>query len=245
VRLVLVFGLLLVSGWLPLPSSAQEILTNESILTMVRAGLPEGVIVAKIRSSQTKFDLSTDALIALKQAGVPDRVLEEMAGRGAAPTPSAVPPPAVPGVFGVAVPTGGGLLIYHVDAGKLVELKPVAGKLETTFAPFFGKQELVIPSRRSDYRITDRQPTFQAANFSPEVQLTRLRPGGKDDRNLKLLSLPPFGGTISHGPDEDVIVKIVTERDAQGWVRIRPNAPLLPGEYGFVLGMRIWDFGVD
>lgn len=57
---------------------AQEVLTNESVVGMVEAGLPEGVIVAKIRSSETKFDLSTDTLITLKRAGVSDNVMMAM-----------------------------------------------------------------------------------------------------------------------------------------------------------------------
>lgn len=222
--------------------SAQEVLTNDSVLTMVRAGLPESVIMAKIRSSRTRFDLTTDALVALKQAGVPDRVLEAMASQAPAPGISAAPP--APGVL-MPVPQTAVVSIYHQDGEKLTELRPVAGKIESTFAPFFAKQELVIAGRRAEYRIGDRHPMFRAANFPPETQLARLRPGGKDDRNLKILKVPPFGGTISHGPDEGAVVKIVTERDARGWAQVRPRAPLPRGEYGFVLGARIWDFGVD
>ena len=35
---------------------AQETLTNQSVVEMVKAGLSERVIVAKIRTSPTKFD---------------------------------------------------------------------------------------------------------------------------------------------------------------------------------------------
>lgn len=82
---------------------AQEVLTNENVIAMVRAGLPEAVIVAKIQSTPTKFDLTTNGLIALKQAGVPDNILVTMVsggGTGAAGAPAAgapgVPAPADP-----------------------------------------------------------------------------------------------------------------------------------------------------
>jgi hypothetical protein len=57
-----------------------EVLTNESILTMV-AGLDESVILAKITTTAARFDTRTDALIDLKRAGVPDRVLAAMVGK--------------------------------------------------------------------------------------------------------------------------------------------------------------------
>ena len=48
--------------------SGQEVMTNETVIQMVKAGFSENVILAKMRSSQTKFDTRTEALIALKQA---------------------------------------------------------------------------------------------------------------------------------------------------------------------------------
>jgi hypothetical protein len=62
-------------------SGADEVLTNESILSMVRAGLDETVILAKITATPTRFDTRTEALIELKRAGVPDRVLAAMVGK--------------------------------------------------------------------------------------------------------------------------------------------------------------------
>lgn len=57
-------------------SASPEVLTNADVIRMVDAKLPESVIIAKIRSSTCKFDMSTDALIKLKQAGVSDAVLQ-------------------------------------------------------------------------------------------------------------------------------------------------------------------------
>src|SRR5439155_24197848 len=55
---------------------AQEVMTNQTVVEMVKAGLSERVIVAKIRTSPTNFDVRTDALIALKKNGVPEKVIE-------------------------------------------------------------------------------------------------------------------------------------------------------------------------
>src|SRR5881392_360271 len=55
-----------------------EILTNERVITMVQAGLQPTIIINKIRASKTNFNISTDELIRLKQARVPDDVVNVM-----------------------------------------------------------------------------------------------------------------------------------------------------------------------
>ncbi len=55
-----------------------ETLTNQSIIQLQRAGLGKDVIKAKVENSQGNFDLSTDALLTLKKAGVADEVITEM-----------------------------------------------------------------------------------------------------------------------------------------------------------------------
>src|SRR5215469_7792699 len=72
---------------------AQEVMTNDSVITMVKAGLPDSVIIAKIRASERKFDTSTDGLVKLKTAKVPDSVIEAMiSGGAAAPAAAAADP---------------------------------------------------------------------------------------------------------------------------------------------------------
>ncbi len=51
-------------------------LTNEEVIKLVQAKLPDSVVLAKIKSSNCDFDTSPDALIKLKRAGVSDAVLQ-------------------------------------------------------------------------------------------------------------------------------------------------------------------------
>jgi hypothetical protein len=55
-----------------------EIMTNQEVVSLTKAGLDKTIIVNKIRSSKSKFDLSTDALILLKTAGVDNEVVSAM-----------------------------------------------------------------------------------------------------------------------------------------------------------------------
>jgi hypothetical protein len=73
-------------------SSNAEVLTNNSIVEMVTAKLPEEVIITKIQTSPNNFDLSTPALADLNQKGVSTAIMKSMlmAPKAAAP----VSPPA-------------------------------------------------------------------------------------------------------------------------------------------------------
>lgn len=67
-------------------ASAGEVLSNTDVIDMVRAGLSGNLIVSKIQSSGGTFDLSSRALILLKENGAGDDVIAAMmqaAGSGA------------------------------------------------------------------------------------------------------------------------------------------------------------------
>ena len=53
-------------------------LTNDDVIKMVRAQLATGIIVTTIESSSAKFDVSPAGLIALKDAGVADSLVQAM-----------------------------------------------------------------------------------------------------------------------------------------------------------------------
>ncbi|MFN2376135.1 MAG: hypothetical protein ABR538_06340 [Candidatus Binatia bacterium] len=60
-------------------AGAEKALRNDDVITLVKVGLEESLIISKIKSAKaTNFDLSTDGLVALKTANVPKGVLEAM-----------------------------------------------------------------------------------------------------------------------------------------------------------------------
>lgn len=56
----------------------QETLTNYSIMSLVKKGLSSSVIVSKIKQSICNFDVSTDALVFLKDNSVTDDIVNAM-----------------------------------------------------------------------------------------------------------------------------------------------------------------------
>ncbi|MGZ4900755.1 MAG: hypothetical protein ACXV8X_13950, partial [Candidatus Angelobacter sp.] len=59
----------------PAAAAAQaDVVTNQTVMDMVNAKLPADLIVTKIQTSKTSFDLSTDSLVKLNQNSVPSDV---------------------------------------------------------------------------------------------------------------------------------------------------------------------------
>ncbi|CAN5528183.1 hypothetical protein BH10ACI3_BH10ACI3_26920 [soil metagenome] len=62
--------------------ASREILTNAKIIELVNLGLPENVVVEKIRQSECQCDTSTDGLKMLSAAKVPSAVIMAMMNSG-------------------------------------------------------------------------------------------------------------------------------------------------------------------
>ncbi len=61
-------------------SSQQKPLTNQDIIVMTEAGVPETVILKRIQTGNNKFDLSAEALVRLKKSKVNETVIGAMMG---------------------------------------------------------------------------------------------------------------------------------------------------------------------
>lgn len=122
---------------------AQTALTNDSVIKMVRGGLSDDVVVNTIKAQPAEYSTTPDSLIALKSAGVSDKVIgamvDRMAASSAGPTNnsgaddkavvyvyrnrnSSGPPPNSPSVFcdeqELARMQNGRYFSIRLDAGK-------------------------------------------------------------------------------------------------------------------------------
>src|ERR1700760_274276 len=61
-----------------LSAAKQKPLTNADVIKMTQAGLDEDVIIGTMQANANVFDVSPDALISLKKAGVNAKVLHAM-----------------------------------------------------------------------------------------------------------------------------------------------------------------------
>jgi len=254
------FLALMLAACLPTRAHAQAAapLTNDDVIKMVQAKLPDAVIVAKIKSSPCKFDTSTDALIKLKQAGISDAVMQAMAEAGA---PAAGPPPPPdpndpnaehdPGIYYVRQNPGG-----H----RMTQLDPTAysggksggvSKSAMTYGISKSKWKAVVRGARATTRITEAKPTFffyfeqkkgslsysaswamwfSGASTPNQFTLARFD-SKKDEREL---IVGEFGATgSSMGTRGKDVVEFDYTKAAPGIYKVTPRVDMEPGEYCF------------
>jgi len=119
---------------------AQTTLTNESIIKMVKAGLGEDIVISTIKSQGGQYSTAPDDLIALKGAGVGDKVIaammEKSSGAPAAASAAAAPAGANPlaiasGPAPTPAPAVSEVGVYYNKAGKWADLPPEVVNFKT------------------------------------------------------------------------------------------------------------------
>lgn len=219
------------------PPGAQsaEALSNADILAMVKAGLPDSIIVTKVQTAPSaRLDTSTRGLIALKEGGASTTVLDAVMKRadgpatagagqpaaGSLPTPSPAPPtPTAP----AAGPPSGTVALF--SGSRWAKLEPVIGvprkKLLAHYVDFAGRTALVrgtASGLRFQVRSTaDVRGTYHLVRLEVQEE--------KGNRTFK------YTGK-ERAPDEDFAVPVDVQKSGEGTWVIAPSGSLAPGEYG-------------
>lgn len=165
-------------------SLGADTLTNADVIRLVQAGLADATIIEKITTARCAFDLDTDGLINLKQAGVSDAIITAMltTHERAAPPP---PPPtrkAPPPVREQsALPTFQEFTLKNVSQGRLFSrVGFVRFSADGVAFYYHGKPDTTNPYNwRSYSEITTWSHTWS--------QITRVCFDGKMRLNVKLL----------------------------------------------------------
>ncbi|HKC03394.1 MAG TPA: hypothetical protein VKC17_08830 [Sphingomicrobium sp.] len=183
-------------------SQAVERLTNESVITLVKAGLGPETVVAKINASSGSYDTSTNALIQLKQAGVPDQVIAAMLTRSKSPVlVNAVADNSSPDPLAMHAPG-----IYLLDprgSGRMGRIDAtVANQTKTSnlwgYAFSYGlsslKMKTVIPNVSARAQAANRRP-HSIFILTSRARLPRSRSSApvSPQRQLRPMSLASFG----------------------------------------------------
>ncbi|MCA1608333.1 MAG: hypothetical protein LC730_02600, partial [Acidobacteria bacterium] len=165
----------LVFGMVAVPAHAQEeIMTNEQVISLTKAGLAAPVVIGKIRTSKSKFDLSTDALIKLKKTGVSDDIVAAMleAKSGGAPVGAMTAAAPAGDPNDPATKHGYGIYLYEEKNGqrKMTQLQPnvsaqnrTGGAVTAAFTPFgLGKMKTKanLPGNKAALQIATTSPIF-------------------------------------------------------------------------------------
>lgn len=247
-RRILASLLVLVLAAFALPTFANETLDNQAVVEMVKLGLDQQVINAKIDASPNSFDTSAQALSSLKKHGVPSGVISKMIS---ASNPA----------HNAGARQGNGDIKFINADGSAVAISPVRVTAELSYRkawiPFHASGPetfMFLQGRRAPLR-TAATPEFQT-NMDPlMVRLIHL--GQKNDRESRYV--------VFSGSTTDREVEVSTKDLGNGYFSITPTQPLSAGEeyaflvvadmpagYGFwtyfaqnAASSKAYDFGID
>lgn len=71
-----------------LAAAAQQAMNNDAVIKLVKAGLSDDLIVTTINSQPGAYDTSANGIIALKGAGVSDKIVGAIVAKSSAPAPA-------------------------------------------------------------------------------------------------------------------------------------------------------------
>lgn len=245
-------------------AAQDDVMTNAEVISLSKAGLSSSIIVNKIRTSKTNFDLSTDSLIKLKQAGISDDIvgamLEAKNGRTAAATSSsgAAPVSASGDPNDPMAKHNYGIYLYEEKEGarKMTQLAPnvsaqnrTGGLFTSSLTYGIGKVKIKanLPGRNARLQIKETQPVFYfyldttsgGLNTSSGVpstpnEFTLVRFNQRSDNREVTIGKANAFGAKG-GLSDEYVVQFTAQDLGNGIFKISPSAPLQKGEYGFYL----------
>ena len=232
---------------------AAKALTNSDVIKLSKLGLGTEAVTAKIReSAEVDFNLETDDLVKLKQAGVESKVIAAMLDR-VAPRRSASAS-AQGDLTAIVRGTDSGaddtsVKVIPADGGDPIALRSVTGNLSTTYAFLTLLTWLNFPDTHASVRLHAGRPSFVVASEQDprnRYYIVRLDVNDKD-RSLKIGSGSAFRYQSIAAPDPDWSFDYEAAEQARGTWVLKPKKNLSAGEYGvfFAPGRYFFDFGVD
>ncbi len=122
------------------PTQDQEVLTNDTVIKLAKAGLGDEVIIDMIARQPGRYSQGSDDIIKMKGAGVSDRVIAAILNSKNAPTDASLPRQ------------------LHIENNSRLFIAPMESKLDEFIAAEVVKQkvpvEVVVEERYADYVLT-------------------------------------------------------------------------------------------
>ena len=224
--------------------SSEEVLTNESIVKMFKAGLSEEVIINVVNLQPGKYSLSTDDLIALKNANVSPRVITAMMNKSQGAPAASVPAPApvetAPPANFPQLPSVAEVGVYFKKGDTWADLQPevvnwkTGGVLKSIGTVGIVKGD-VNGHLNGSHSPNQLKTPLEFLVYTPEgvaiteYQLLRLR-DQKDSREFRTVT----GGVlhVSGGATRDVMMFDSKKIAPRTYVIVLSN--ISGGEYGFL-----------
>lgn len=269
-RVLAMFAVGLLACSLSLAQSSKP-MTNQDVINMVKAKVPESAILTAIDEAKPGFDTSANGLIKLTTAGVPENIIQAMQNRKAAGASGGSG-----GSSGGSSSGAGGDFnpeeVILTDGGQKSSMKYLSPTLRSAARGLgFGgvASYSVLNGPKAALRLKSPEPSFLVAipsNAQPESYFNLVSMAVRKNQSREVLI---GGGYMSYSTGvarDRVVATTATKAASQSRApknfvlyEVKVGAPLKPGEYAFVLynsqvkaagffmsGMdSYFDFGVD
>lgn len=221
-------------------------MTNQDVIAMLKAKMSENTILMAIRAAKPGFDTSANGLIKLSSASASDAIVQaviEANGRKGSDSKGGGG-----GSAASSASTGNPEEVTMYDGGTKVPMRYLAPQMRAAARALgFGgyAQYAVLNGTAATLRVKDKQPSFVVAipsNAQPESYYTIANFAVRKNGSREVLV---GGGYMSYstGINKDRVMKAtaVQEPNQSGapknyiMYRVKPDAPLPPGEYAFIL----------
>lgn len=253
--------------------STDEVLTNASVTNLYKKGLSSTIIISKVKASKTDFDISTDALIRLKDDNIPDDIVNAMVeamGNKENVTGDVNDPNAVheSGLYYLKVVDGKTEMI-SLEPNVCAQTKMGSGiGTALTYGIAKTKTKAKLDGGMSRLQLEETNPVFYfyfdkgqnlntssswfSSSSSPNEFLLVKFDTKQKCREFVTGSMNRYSGT-SWGVDEKNKVDFNIEKIKSGVYKVTPKIDLLPGEYCFMYAGnttmagttgKVFDFGI-
>jgi len=230
---------------------AQDVLTNESVVKLVKSGMSEELILTVIRQQPGSYSLGADQLVELKTAGVSEKIIAAMLSKVSGKEPAAVAGTAP----AAASPAG------QAAAGP--GLSPGSSKVPGDPGAYYqkGKDWLEFIPETVDWKTSGSMKNFVSAGIVKKDLKGSVT--GPNSRNIlaagtEILLVPPQGVSVNEfvlvpmkvvkgrrefavGPTNKKsglaagAIGFGLEKAGVNQYRVVLTSPLAPGEYGILL----------
>jgi hypothetical protein len=242
-------------------SQTGEVLTNKTIISLVKAKVPNSIIINKIENSTTNFDFSSDALINLSQNGVEEEVINEMMGtKETNPVAKSSINQKENGKVNLNNFKEAGIYYYNTASSEYQLLDPVIFAQKQTSGGIISTISYGFAKAKGKGNLAGSKANFQINNPSPEFYFYFSRQNGdksiekdlfssaqspnefvlvkfkiypnKNVREMVLATTNNNGGAV--GVDASQIISFKYEKISENIYKVKFSTNLQQGEYCFM-----------
>jgi len=253
-------------------SQTAEVLTNQTIIQLHKAGLGKDVLKTKIQSATCNFDLSTDGLISLKKAEIPDEIINVMLTKTSTPTTN-------PGGIAKPIHLSSGIYYFDSTVSEYIPFDPSiltnqkSGGLGETLKRsvtglFNSKLRASLSGKHANKQFNNNKPVFlfvfdtTSSGFSNSSTYWSNAQSPNEFFLVKLTvekkSREVIVGKENNiksdvGIDDDVKIAFTAKKLSKGVYEVTPSVALKAGEYCFMFAAssmyagqthKVYDFSI-